>query len=263
MKLKLTLVFFFYATLTQAQVLNIDRAMVSDSVPKKWLGFTTLNFSTDKIKKNFLDGSFKAELVRTFNNDYLIVGMLNYDFSLNGSTILQNEGFSQIRYRDNDKHEWSSEIYVQHQWNGPQGMEYRQVAGSNLRKRFFEKKRLDLYAGLGVFYEKERWNWNGVLNKELYAANPVRNRSIFRLNHYWKMAYKVNDQLDLSAISYIQCPLNSEFQNLRWFIDLNAYLKISKALNFVVHWDHTYDGYRLVPISYLYYSLNFGIQVNW
>ncbi len=256
-------IFLFFFTSTNAQVLNIDRNIATDSIIKKWVGFTTLNFSSDKIKKDYLDGSVKTEIVRTFSNDYLFVGMFNYDFSVNGSTILQNDGFLQLRYRDNDKHEWSNESYLQYQWNGPLGMIYRNVVGSNLRKRFFEKKRVDLYSGLGVFYEGEKWNWNGVENEDEIALKPIRDRRIFRLNHYWKMAYKVNDQLDLSAISYFQFPINSEFQNLRWFFDLNAFIKISKKLNFVVHWDHTYDGYRLVPISYFYYSLNFGIQFNW
>lgn len=247
----------------RGQVLNLDRIISRDSLQSKWLGFTTVNFSSDKIRKNFLDGSINAELSRFFKNDYFLVGVLTYDFSVNGSTILQNDGFAQLRYRDNDKHEWSNESYLQYQWNGPLGMEFRQVLGSNLRKRFFEKKRIDLYSGLGVFIEKERWNWNGVINSSDLEAKPTRNRTLFRLNHYWKMAYKLNDQLDLSAISYVQFPMNANFQNARWFMDINLFLKMSKTLNFVIHWDHTYDGFRLVPIDYFFYSLNFGIQLKW
>ncbi len=256
---------FFLTTSAYSQILNVDRVYKEeeDTIFRKWKGFVDLSFSSDKIKKSLLDGSVKTEIVRTFSNDYLIVGMFNYDFSVNGSTILQNDGFSQLRYRDNDKHEWSNESYLQYQWNGPLGMIYRHVVGSNLRKRFFERKRVDLYSGLGVFYEGEKWNWNGVEIETEIALKPIRDRRIFRLNHYWKMAYKINDNMDISTVSYFQFPLNKDIANLRWFFELNTYIKMTKSASFVIHWDHTYDNYRLVPISNYYYSLNFGIQLKW
>ena len=42
------------------------------------------------------------------------------------------------------------------------------------------------------------------------------------------------------------------------FIEIT--LMIGKNLNCVIHWDNTYDNYRLVPISNYYYSLSIGLQ---
>lgn len=39
-------------------------------------------------------------------------------------------------------------------------MEYRGLGGMNLRMRWLEKKRSDLYTSIGVFYENEKWNPN-------------------------------------------------------------------------------------------------------
>ena len=69
--------------------------------------------------------------------------------------------------------------------------------------------------------------------------------------------------MDISAVSYFQLPLTAEILNLRWYVDLNTNIKMTKNASFVIHYDHTYDDYRLVPISKYYYSLNFGIQLKW
>ena len=50
---------------------------------------------------------------------------------------------------------------------------------------------------------------------------------------------------------------------LRWFFDFNTNIKMTNNFNFVIHYDGTYDNYRLVPIAKYYYSLNFGIQLKW
>ena len=42
-----------------------------------------------------------------------------------------------------------------------------------------------------------------------------------------------------------------------------VYIKMSKNLSFIIHYDHTIDNYRLVPVANFYYSLNFGIQLKW
>jgi hypothetical protein len=57
--------------------------------------------------------------------------------------------------------------------------------------------------------------------------------------------------------------MNNDFLNPRWFIDINTYIKMTKKLSFIIHYDHTIDNYRLVPVSNYYYSFNFGIQLKW
>ena len=255
--------FLFFSALLEAQILNVDRITQTDSITSKWAGFTDVSFSSDKLKNNVLDGSTKFELNHFFENNYFIVVAISNDITLNGKEVIQNEGFIQIRYRDMDSREWSAEAFVQYQWNGALGMEYREVLGSNIRKRFFEKKKVDLYAGLGVFYELEQWNWSGVDGTQPLISNPKPDRQLLRLNNYWKAAYKINENMDISAITYFQFPMNNDFLNPRWFIDINTYIKMTKNLSFIIHYDHTIDHYRLVPVSNYYYSFNFGIQLKW
>jgi hypothetical protein len=262
LKITTYIILFFFSLTSYSQILVIDSAIYNDSIHKKWIKSFNFSLSSDKLKQNLLDVSTIIEIDRFFSNDYVLVGSLENDLTLNGNDLLQNEGYAQLRYRDNDKHDWSNESYIQYQWNGALGMENRKVLGSNIRKKIIEKNQIDLYTGLGVFYESEQWNWSGVENVEGIDVNAIMNRSLFRLNYYWKCAYKINENMDVSAASYFQLPVNPNVLNLRWFFDLNSNIKIAKNASFVIHYDHTYDDYRLVPISKYNYSLNFGIQIK-
>lgn len=256
-------VIYLFSANIYSQVLNVDREGVENEIKKNWMYSTDLSLSSDKNKLNLLDIATKIEIVNFLKNNYMFIGMLNYNLTLNGKEVIQNEGYAQIRFRDNDKRKISNESFLQYQWDGTLGMEYRKLIGSNIRFKILEKSDLDLYTGTGVFYEMEQWNFKGVNDIDTSLFPNSVNRNIFRLNHYWKAAYKINDNIDISGVSYFQLPINSEISNLRWFFDLNTNVKMTKNLNFVIHYDGTYDNYRLVPIAKYYYSLNFGIQLKW
>lgn len=258
------LIFFLFITANiNSQVLNIDRETDEDTVFKKWVRVADLSLSSDKLKQNLLDLSAKIEFDRFFKNGYVLVSSASNELYANGPDVLQNEGYIQFRYRDDDQRVWSDESYIQYQWNDALGMEYRKVLGSNLRRQIFDREHIDLYTGLGVFVEDERWNWSAVEAQNMILGATPRYRKLARLNHYWKFAHKINDILDITTISYFQFPLNEHFFNPRWYWDLNANIKIDKKISFVIHWDNTFDNYRLVPILTYYYSINFGFRAKW
>jgi hypothetical protein len=105
---------FLISLSTTAQVLSIDREIQSDSIKNKWLHSVDFSLSSDKLKKNLLDVNSRIETTRFFTNDYVLVGSVNNELTLNGNDVLQNEGYVQLRYRDNDKRQWSDESYVQY-----------------------------------------------------------------------------------------------------------------------------------------------------
>jgi hypothetical protein len=245
-----------------AQVLNIDREFAADSLRKNWDLSGGFNFSSDKQKKNILDLNTTLEFDRFLKNKYVLLGMVKNDLVYSGKSKIQNEGMFHIRYRDNDHRKLSGEMYAQYQWNGAWGMEYRYLYGSNLRIKLFDRNKSDFYAGIGLFHENERWNWSGV-SDDILSNNPNKiERQIFRVNTYLKSSIKLSKSIDLSIISYLQSPMNSNFKNSRWFLDANMFYKLSDKFNFFIHWDHISDAYRVVPIQSFYYSYSTGLMVN-
>lgn len=264
MSLRLIVSTFFFLSVfhqySQAQVFNVDREAVPDSSYGKWAFSAGVSLATDKQKSNISNLSSNIELDRFLKNNYLLITALKNDAVLVGSEAIQNEGLAHIRFRDRDSRKISWEAYAQYQWNGAWGMDHRIVLGNNLRFKFLEKRKADLYFASGIFQEWEKWNWSGV-KQELIPLNPTSlRRSMFRLNEYLKYAIKLNDQVDISTVSYLQFPLKGNFFQPRWHFDANVFLHVGKHLSFTVSWNHVVDKNRLVPIDKFYYGFSTGLQ---
>ena len=259
---KIFIFFIFISICTHAQVLNVDRENGQDSTKKRFLASFTGSFSSDKQKNKFVEFSNSTELDYILKNHYFFVLLNQTDIAFNGKSTIENNGFVQLRFRDNDTRLIAPDAYTQFQWNGIWGLESRSLAGLNARINCLEKKKSDLYFSIGAFYEMERWNTQ--LTSYAYNTDGVNfvYREMLRLNTVTKFAFKIGKKIDFAGISYIQFPLNNNFLKPRWVFDSNLYFEFSKNLNFLIHYDFNYDDYRPLPIDQFYYSLNFGVQVK-
>lgn len=262
MKLLLLTITCFIFNFIDAQVLNIDREIANDTTFHRVRASFGFNFSNDKQRRNLLDFTNSSEIDIFLKNNYLFVFLAHTELSFNGLQALENNGFFQLRFRDNDTKKVAPDLFTQFQWNGVQGMEYRNLFGANARFRWFEKKQSDLYTSIGLFYEAERWNPN--LNSYAFqkdSANIV-NRNLLRLNTSAKFAFKISKNIDFAGTTFVQFPLNSQFLTPRWFFDANLFFNVNKNLGFVIHYDHNLDTYRPLPIDDYYYSITTGITIK-
>jgi hypothetical protein len=251
------------SSFAQGQVINADRIINSDTQHHRWSGNMQLSFSGDKQKRNVFDLSTNAELYRFLRSDYALIMLFKNDAVFLGKESVQNEGMLHVRFRDRDTRKISPEFFTQYQWNGAWGMEYRRLIGGNVRVRVIERKKSDLYLSTGLFGEWERWSWAGVKTSNPSVTPSAVTRSMLRLNQYVKYAIRANDVFDVSFISYLQLPVSENFFQPRWFLDVNAYLRVSKRLSAVFHWDHIMDKNRAVPIDDFYYGFSTGFQITW
>jgi hypothetical protein len=98
----LILIFITVTTAINAQILNIDREINNDSSLKKWNLSISANYSSDKLKGNLNDISTRIEIDKRLKNNYVLIAQFNSDATFINKIILQNEGYSQFRIRDND-----------------------------------------------------------------------------------------------------------------------------------------------------------------
>jgi len=245
-----------------SQILNIDRENGQDSVFKKVKGSFNVGFTSDKQRKSIIDVSNTSELDVFLKKNHVLIFLSQTELTLNGKSILENNGFFQLRLRDNDTRKIYPDAFTQVQWNGVQGMQRRALLGCNLRMRWMEKKTSDLYTSIGVFYESEKWN--PFLAAFSFSNQPLNqvNRNLIRLNLAAKFALKLSDHIDYSGSSFLQPPLNQYFSSPRWFFDSNLNFEVSKHLNFVLHYDHNFDTYRPLPIDNYYYNVSMGLLVK-
>jgi hypothetical protein len=262
MKNTIFIICLFFVGNSFSQVLNIDREIESDSTFRRVRANFTFSFSNDKQKKNLVDFANVSEIDYFLKKKYLFVFLTKTELAFNGLTALENNGFFQLRFRDNDSRKISPDLFVQYQWNGVQGMERRSLVGINARMRWLEKRKSDLYTGIGVFYESEKWN--PFLSSYAFstASLGIVNRNLFRLNLTAKFALKITKNIDFAGATFVQFPLNSYFTEPRWFFDSNLFFSVNKHLEFTIHYDHNLDTYRPLPIDNYYYSISTGINIK-
>jgi hypothetical protein len=245
-----------------SQVLNVDRAIKTDTIFRRIKGSFNFNFSNDKQKRNLVDFTNVSEVDVFLKNNYSFIFLTKSELAFNGLTVLENNGFFQLRFRDNDTRIVAPDVFMQYQWNGVQGLERRALLGMNARINWMEKKKSDLYTGIGCFYEIEKWN--PFLGSYAFAKDSLNvvNRDLFRLNLTAKFALKLSKHIDFAGTTFVQFPLNSYFTSPRWFFDSNFSINVNKYLALTLHYDHNYDAYRPLPIDNYYYSLTTGINIK-
>ncbi len=262
MKISLFFVFIVLYGTTFTQVLNIDRKIETDTTFRRVRANFKFTFSNDKQKKNLVDFANVSEIDYFLKKKYLFVFLTKTELSFNGLTALENNGFFQLRFRDNDSRKIAPDIFAQYQWNGLQGLESRSLLGINARMRWLEKRKSDLYTGVGFFYEAEKWN--PFLSSYAFTTGSlgIVNRNLFRLNLTAKFALKIAKNIDFAGATFVQFPLNSHFTTPRWFFDSNLFFTVNKHLEFTIHYDHNLDTYRPLPIDNYYYSISTGINIK-
>lgn len=247
------LLFVFFVQWTNiAQVLNIDRELERDSVQKKHSAVLDFSFSSDKQKRNIIEFTQQSEVAMKLQKNRILIFLSHTDMVINGAAVLENNGYLQTRLRDNDSKRVAADYFLQYQWNGVVGLENRALAGINARFRFWDDHSDDLYSSLGIFYEYENWNPN-LANYafENIGLQPV-NRQLFRTNFSLKTAIQISDQIDFSAISYLQFPINAGSTNIlnpRWFFDSQIHFQLSQHLDFHIKYNHNLDYLRPLPID--------------
>ena len=256
----------FFGPSIIAQILNIDRENGQDTIPRKFGASIGVDFASDKQKNDFVELSSTSELDFFLKQNHLIILFGQLDMAFNGENVIENNGYFMARFRDKDTRRIYPDVFAQYQWNGVLGMQSRALGGVNARTKLFEREDIDGYSALGVFYEDEIWNTelNAFGFDDTSCVSRV-DRELFRLNTHFKLAFEISEKIDFAMSHYIQFPMNESFSNIdkpRWFMDSDIFFEVSKNISFNIHYDHTIDYYRALPIDLYYYNLNLGIQLN-
>ncbi len=251
-------------TTLKSQILNIDRE-VTDSMTKNWYGLVSGSFNKDKQKIDIQDLNIYTESVYKFNYSKGLAYIGQIDATVSGKNLLQNEGYFQCRLRDLDRRKNSFEYYLQYQWNGAWGMKSRSLGGLNFRKRILELNGYDLYLGLGTFYQREIWNYNGVSDISKIPLNPKEIKDLqLRTNVYLKGAIKLSSKCDFVCQTFFQSNAMSLINDpcYRWYWSSEIIYNMSKNWMIGFNYDHTYNQKNPVPINRFYYGYTGNVSLK-
>lgn len=245
-----------------AQVLNIDKVSAPSDSAKKWSVAVQAGADFSSEKKVF-DWDTKADITRFMNGHHLLSAIFVNSFISTSGSNLQNTGFVHVRYRDNDTRKFSAEPFTQYQWDNLRGMVNRYLVGSNLRIRIIETKPLDFYAGIGLMYEWEKWNFDGVDSTKLPALHPAFVKSeLIKINQYFKIGIKVFKTTDLTFTNYFQARPDKHIVSPRIADFIQWNIPLSKKFSITFNFESIYDAAPIVPIQHFYYSYLTGVSLT-
>lgn len=264
MRFTLIALLFFIGTVfnnsVQAQIINIDKSDTSDYIKKPKFNF---NFSTglevDKQQTTLWDATNTAEAMLQKNKD-LFLFAASYRFTYNGPDDILNAGYFHFRYRSHYKDKFQPEPFAQYQWDNKRGLEMRYLGGANIRYNMWKGDKMEFNAGLGLMYEVERWNYDGVdSNKVPLDKTPITNKYI-KLNSYVRMDWKPNSNNDIAINVFVQTRPNSFHPRIAPHLQWN--INAGKHVGFAVSYSGMYDESPVVPIHNFYFSLSNSILVK-
>ena len=267
MQTLLKTIFFFNcifctALFTGAQVLNMDKVNAPTDSAKKWHVALDAGADFDSEKKVF-DWDTKADITRLLKGKHLITAVFVNSFINTSGQDIQNTGFIHFRYRDNDSRKFSAEYFTQYQWDNLRGMINRYLIGSNLRCRIRESKKMDIYLGVGLMYEWEKWSYSGVAADKMPLNHPAfQNTALLKINQYVKLSTKLFQNTELTITNFFQArpDENIRFPRIADFIEWNIPLSKRVALN--LHFQSIYDPAPIVPIRDFHYSYHTGFTIS-
>ena len=206
---------------------------------------------TQNMALDFSYFSGKSEIIQlmgTYQMNYLLksnwYGLLSGKYNRafeKGKEDFSNQGFVHLRTAKPIMAQTDIEGFIQKETNHFINLENRELLGSGLRINQFE----DLYWGIGIMHEKEKYN-----------NNPQEQNFIKSTNH---INYKVNilNKVDLENVMYYQFKLeNPEDYRILWVGNLT--IKASKGISFHTNVLYRFDKSIINPDGDNYFEISNG-----
>jgi hypothetical protein len=244
------------------QVLNADRASSTADSAKKWM--LALQGAIDySSEKRLFDLDIKADITRLLKNNRLISLLFSNEFEKKVGGNLQNNGFYHLRFRDNDTRKISAEYFTQYQWDDLRGMLSRYLIGSNIRFRLKETSTFDLYIGIGLMYEWEKWNYDGVSQNKVPTVHPLFLKTpLLKINQYVKVSTKLFKTTEMTVTNFFQARPDKHIITPRIANFFQWNIPVTKKFGLNLNFESIYDADPIVPIDHFYFSYSTGFRLK-
>lgn len=259
---------YFIPTLTQGQILNIERARVErDSsdyfTGKGGLSFSMFNRNAGKDNpNNYLQLTFNGDLAYiSAKHSYLLLNYYNYLLVNYDSEELRNTvastGYSHLRVNFMRNRRLSYELFAQVQADKARGLELRTLAGGGVRHRLLMSKNSSIYFGTGFMHEHEEWE-SPELDQKLIVAD------LFKSTNYVSGKVKLNEQVSTEGIIYYQVGYDNDIDSFRNRVsgDVTLQVNLTTKFSFKTNFSCTFEDEPIVPVTRFVYAISNGIQVQ-
>ncbi|WKV12494.1 DUF481 domain-containing protein [Marivirga harenae] len=262
-KIFFTIALFILSFSAVGQILHFENFAVILDTTKHITGNIVPSFQYQNLKEDLIKFENTADFSILFDHNAFTIAN-KVELSRFGDETFESGGYFFIEYRRiQDTLPFALEPYFQAHWNEVRGLDRKYAAGANFRWRILYKKSAGIFAGIGPFYEYERWDYRGVPDSEVIPnpANPITNEQI-RLGSYISYKQRISDKFLLDLSIYYQDKIENLFNVPRAGSSSRLTYKLTKYLGLTLLYQNTYDPSPVVPIDKLYHNVTFSFSIN-
>lgn len=248
---------------TVAQILFSESFTVITDTTRTIKGNVAPDFKFVTQRKDLIEFENVADLSFRINkvNAFTIANKI--ELTKFGDETLLSGGYLYIEYRKIYDSKWVLEPYSQIQWAEARGLELKYAGGVNARYRFVNNKKINVYGGIGPFYEFERWNLSGVPEGvSTIGLNETIKESTLKLGSYLSVKYPASEKLYIDFSMYYQSRFSSLFAEPRFAHSTLIRYFFTKHLGLSGGYQYIYDNAPLVPIENDFHKVLFGLAVS-
>lgn len=253
----------FAWNLSHAQILHTENFSVILDTAKNFKGNILPSFKYQNLREDLIKFENTADFSLRFGQNALTMAN-RFELSKFGEETFQSGGYVYLEYRAISKASpFALEPYGQVHWNEVRGLDRKYAGGLNFRWRIVSNETTGFFAGIGPFYEFERWDFRGVrANVELPNDRSPIERELWRLGSYISFKQEVAEKVILDFSVYYQNSYDQLFTDPRLGSSARITYMLTKFLGLTLLYQNIYDPAPLVPIPELFHDLTFSVNIS-
>lgn len=244
------------------QILHAESFSVIMDTTKKIKGSIVPDFKFENQKKELIEFENVSDITFLIKNSALTFAN-KIELSKYGEQVLLSGGYLYIKYGKIVEQKFSIDPFSQIHWSEARGLEFKYSGGFYGRYLIISKEKIALCAGLGTFYEHERWNYDGVDDTLLIPANngDVYSDEI-KLGSYVSFKYESDYDFFIDISIYHQSRYDEIFSTPRLAGSVSITYSFTEHLGLIFKYQNIYDYKPLVPIEKLFNRIIFSIDIS-
>ncbi len=260
-KLILFLILGVLSSIGRGQILFSESFNVILDSTKIIKGSITPDFKFQTQQENLTEFENLADItVRWARNALTLANKI--EFSKYGDETYMSGGYLYAEYRNLLNRRIIPETFAQIHWSEARGLQWKYAFGIYGRFRLIYKNDLGVFAGVGPFYEFERWGYEGV-DAGLLPANqsPIENKSL-KMGSYISYKQQITNRIGFDVSVYHQAKFNQIISAPRLASSTGIGFNLTEHLELKSIYQNLYDFNPVVPINKWFHRVIISISFS-
>ena len=236
-----------------ANTIDTTRAVQGTIAPE-------LNFKTEK--ENVFNFKNNANINFLLNKKKYITIINQMEFSTYGKKLNVSSGHIHTEYRYLVRPAIELYPFAEAVWAPSRGLKIRAAGGLQSRYRIFRTSKVTLSTGIGLFYEYEKWNYNGVPNPDLQDIDKTEQQRSIKGQIFASFKFDFGEKWNIITSGYTHFRPDSNIKSPRIAYSIDVKHSVTKHFGIWLSYQNTILTKPIIPIRKHYTVLTGGVFIS-